>query len=104
MTAFLCQLLAGGVELVVEEDLGHVVAVDGQAAHTRLDISTDGQEREAASGPSHACWTGSLTPTGGRERWTSIWTITRWKGRSTTWWGGHLREPQQCEGADGQKF
>ena len=63
MTAFLCQLLAGGVEPVVEEDPGHVEAVDGQAAHTRLDISTDGQDREAPSGPSHACWTVSLTPT-----------------------------------------
>ena len=50
-----------------------------QAAKTGLDIleiSTDGQEREAPSGPSQACWTGSPTPSGGREQWTSRRTIS----------------------------
>ena len=50
MTAFFYQLLVGGVQLLVEEGHGHIEAVDGQAAHTRLDmlaIGTAGQEREA---------------------------------------------------------
>jgi hypothetical protein len=50
VTAFFYQLLAGRVQLLVEEGHGHIEAVDGQADHTRLDmlpISTAGQEREA---------------------------------------------------------
>ena len=44
------QLLAGGVQLLVEVADGHLETVDGKAAHTRLDmlvISTVEQEREA---------------------------------------------------------
>ena len=50
VTDFFYQLLAGRVQLLVEEGHGHIEAVDGQAAHTRLDmlpISTAGQETEA---------------------------------------------------------
>ena len=56
MTTFFYQLLAGRVQLLVEEGHGHIEAVDGLAAHIRLDmlpIGTAGQEREAPGGVSH---------------------------------------------------